>query len=58
MIFRPKERMITELLGDPLVQMMMHADRVDPQDLARELHKLANALKPKSLPIACRVCPA
>ncbi|MHB8884236.1 MAG: hypothetical protein ACYC5H_03930 [Methylovirgula sp.] len=53
MNFRPKERLIAELLDDPLVQMMMHADRVDPQDLARELRKLAISLEPKSLPMIC-----
>ena len=49
------------ILSDPLVRMLMWADRVDPSALERELSRIAAALPPPlpvtprgCLPLACR----
>lgn len=45
MISRPKERLIAELLDDPITLMMMRADHVDAQAMRRELYGLALRLE-------------
>jgi hypothetical protein len=39
---------LDELLGDPLTQAMMHADRVDPPALAAMLRTLAREISGRS----------
>jgi hypothetical protein len=41
MNFRRTDQMIAELLDDPMVQMIMHADRVDRDALAADLCRIA-----------------
>lgn len=43
------------ILSDPLVRMLMRADRVDPSALERELSRIAAALPPPS-PVTPRAC--
>jgi hypothetical protein len=41
MFSRHADRMIAELLDDPMIQMLMRADRVDRQVLVDDLRQLA-----------------
>ena len=50
MISLPKERMIAELLDDPIILMMMRADHVDTQAMRRELYGLAWRLERRAAP--------
>lgn len=40
MLFQRKERIIARLLDDPITQMVMRADGVDPRELAQDLRQL------------------
>jgi hypothetical protein len=40
MLFRRKERIIARLLDEPLTRIVMRADGVDPQALARDLERI------------------
>ena len=40
MLFQRKERTIARLLDDPITQMVMRADGVDPRELAQDLRRL------------------
>ena len=40
MLFQRTERAIARLLDDPITQMVMRADRVDPRELAQDLRRL------------------
>lgn len=39
------DRRIAELLADPMVQLIMRADRVDQRNLATQLRRLASRLE-------------
>lgn len=39
---------LDELLGDPLVGLVMRADRLDPGEVRRELHPRPSAALPRS----------
>jgi len=52
-------RSITELLNDPMVQLMMRADRADREALADDLRKLACRLQSgdaRAEPGICGAC--
>jgi hypothetical protein len=40
----PAEPTLMELLSDPIVQMVMHADRIDPAVAERELRRVAELI--------------
>jgi hypothetical protein len=48
MILCPDHPTLDELIGDPLTQAVMHADRVDPARLAASLRSLARQIGARS----------
>ncbi|HEY3642565.1 MAG TPA: hypothetical protein VGL31_15840 [Xanthobacteraceae bacterium] len=48
MILCPDHLTLDELIGDPLTQAVMHADRVDPARLAASLRSLARQIGARS----------
>jgi hypothetical protein len=45
-----QELTLTNMLTDPMVRIVMAADRVDPQEFAAMLAGIAETLKPSPLP--------
>jgi hypothetical protein len=57
MILWQREPTLNEMLSDPLINLVMRADGVDPEKLRPQLRAVARALeRPTSLPRTVELC--